>query len=70
MTITAAVSGGTQTAITDASGQFALSNVPSGAVVLTGTHPGFANARRSFVFDQRPRQADFVMQVGGAFRRP
>ena len=32
--------------------------------MLTGTLPGFANARRSFVFDQRPRQADFVMQVG------
>jgi len=64
VTITATVSGSTQTAITDASGLFALSNVPSGAIVLTGTLPGFANARRSFVFDQRPRQADFVMQVG------
>ena len=64
VTVTAAGSGGTQTAITDARGQFVLSNVPTGPVTLTGAHPGFANARRSFMFDQRPRQADLVMQVG------
>jgi hypothetical protein len=26
---------------------------------------GFSSARRSFVFDQRPRQADLMLQVGG-----
>ncbi len=66
VTVSAGGPGGTQTTTTDERGQFVLSNVPSGAVTLTGSHPGFATAHRSFVFDQRPRQADLVLQVGGA----
>jgi hypothetical protein len=65
VTVTATGSGGTRTAITDERGQFVLSNVPSGAVNLTGALAGFANARRSLIFDQRPRRADLVMQPGG-----
>ena len=42
-----------------------ISDVPSGPVTVTGQMSGFSSARRSFVFDQRPRQADLMLQVGG-----
>jgi hypothetical protein len=64
-TITAQTTAGAQTVVADASGTFIVSNVPSGPVTLTGQVPGFLPTRRSFVFDQRPRQADMVLQVGG-----
>jgi hypothetical protein len=43
---------------------FVISDVPSGSVTVTGQLQGFNSARRSFVFDQRPRQADLTLQVG------
>lgn len=52
-------------AVTDENGIFALSNVPSGPTTVTGQLSGFQSARRSFVFDQRPRQADLSLQVAG-----
>jgi len=64
-TITASGSGRTQSAISDQRGVFVISNVPSGPITVTGQLSGFSSARRSFVFDQRPRQADLVLQVGG-----
>ena len=64
-TITASGAGRTQSAIADRRGLFVISNVPSGPVTVTGQLSGFSSARRSFVFDQRPRQADLVLQVGG-----
>jgi hypothetical protein len=53
-----------QRAITNASGAFVLSGLPSGPIAVTGQLEGFATIRRSLIFDQRPRQVDFVMQVG------
>ncbi len=53
-----------QSAVTNADGMFALSNVPSGPIGVTGQLQGFNTIRRSLVFDQRPRQVDFVMQLG------
>ena len=55
-----------QSAVTDGNGVFMLSGIPSGPVTVTGELQGFANIRRSLIFDQRPRQVDFVMQVGAA----
>jgi hypothetical protein len=64
-TISASGSGRTQSAISDERGVFVISNVLSGPVTVTGQMNGFSSARRSFVFDQRPRQADLMLQVGG-----
>jgi carboxypeptidase family protein len=62
--VTASGSGGTQSTVTDARGVYAFSNVPSGPIAVTGQLPGFQTAQRSFVFDQRPRQADLTLQAG------
>jgi hypothetical protein len=64
-TVTAAGSVRRQSATSDERGVFVISNVPSGPVTVTGQLQGFNSARRSFVFDQRPRQADLTLQVGG-----
>jgi hypothetical protein len=53
-----------QSAVTDANGAFVLSGIPSGPIAVTGQLSGFATIQRSLMFDQRPRQVDFVMQVG------
>jgi hypothetical protein len=53
-----------QSAATDANGAFVLSGIPSGPIAVTGQLSGFATIHRSLMFDQRPRQVDFVMQVG------
>ena len=63
-TITASGSGRTQSAVTDERGVFVISDVPSGPVTVTGQLTGFRSARRSFVFDQRARQADMTLQPG------
>jgi hypothetical protein len=64
VTITVASAGGQRTASTNSDGFFVVSNVPSGPVTLVARTPGFKQAQRSFVFDQRPRQADMVLEVG------
>jgi hypothetical protein len=64
VSVTATVSGTSQSAITDSNGSYVLSGVPSGRVIVTGQLEGFGSSRSSFEFDQRPRQADLVMQVG------
>jgi hypothetical protein len=63
-TVTASGSGRTRSAISDERGRFVISDVPSGPVTVTGELTGFRAARRTFVFDQRPRQADLMLQVG------
>jgi carboxypeptidase family protein len=52
-----------RTAVTDANGIFTVHGVPSGKVTVTSELAGFSTARRSFTFDQRPRQVDFRMRV-------
>lgn len=65
VTVTAAASDGRQhTAITDGRGAFVLSALPSGPITLTAELTGFTAIHRSFVFDQRPRQADLVLSIG------
>lgn len=53
-----------RTATSDADGVYALQNVPSGRVTVTGALEGFRAAQQSFVFDQQPRQLDFQMSLG------
>ncbi|HEX5016774.1 MAG TPA: carboxypeptidase-like regulatory domain-containing protein, partial [Actinomycetes bacterium] len=65
--VTVMVQGGgqRQQATTDNSGAYVVSGLPSGPLVVEAQMPGFANARRSVLFDQRPRQVDMAMRVGG-----
>jgi hypothetical protein len=58
-------SGRSQSVVTDANGMFAVSDVPSGPAQVTSQLAGFKTVRRALVFDQRSRQVDFTMQVGG-----
>ena len=64
-TIVAEVSGQRRTAVTGADGQYIISNLPSGPLSVTSQLPGFKTAQRSLVYDQRPRQIDFQMALGG-----
>ena len=64
-TIVAEVSGQRRTAVTGADGQYVISNLPSGPLSVTSQLPGFKTAQRSLVYDQRPRQVDFQMALGG-----
>jgi hypothetical protein len=64
--VTVIVQGGgqRQQTITDSSGAYAASGLPSGPLVVEAQMSGFATARRSLVFDQRPRQVDVTMKLG------
>jgi hypothetical protein len=64
-TVTVKVAGQERTAITDAKGVYSLSGLPSGEMTVTGQLTGFAAAQRTLTFDQRPRQVDFQLAVGG-----
>ncbi len=65
-TVVADVSGNRQTVVTGADGRYAISNLPPGQLSVTSQLPGFKTAQRSVAYDQRPRQIDFQMAVGGA----
>jgi hypothetical protein len=64
--VTVIVQGGgqRQQTITDSSGAYLASGLPSGPLVVEVQMSGFATARRSLVFDQRPRQVDVTMNLG------
>ena len=64
-TVTVAQDNVRRMAVTDANGFFTLVGVPSGKVIVTSYLSGFATARRSLTFDQRPRQVDFTMRISG-----
>jgi len=54
-----------RTAITDGNGRFVMTNVPAGQTSITASLAGFSTARSAFDFDQRPRDIDIVLIVGG-----
>ena len=58
--------GQNQAVITDRNGNYLLSGLPSGPLVVSGQLPGFATVRHSVVFDQRPRRIDMTLPVGNA----
>ncbi len=64
-TVVAVGGGRRQEVITDSNGVYTLSGLPSGPLVVTGQLEGFTRVRRSVVFDQRPRQVDMTLAVGG-----
>jgi hypothetical protein len=64
VTVTVEGGGQRQQVVTDASGAYVLSHLPSGPLVVEAQIPGFSRVRRSVVFDQRPRQLDMAMHIG------
>jgi carboxypeptidase family protein len=54
-----------QSVVTDANGSYNVSQVPSGPVTFTARLQGFKDARRTVQMDQRARQVDLTMTVGG-----
>jgi hypothetical protein len=63
--VTATGATGKRAATTNERGVYVLSNVGSGPVSVRAELQGFQTSQRSFVFDQRPRQADLTLQIGG-----
>jgi hypothetical protein len=53
----------TTSTTTDEHGMYGLYGLPSGPLTVTSELAGFARMRRTLVFDQRPRQVDFHMQM-------
>jgi hypothetical protein len=54
-----------QSAVTDAEGAYAISNLPTGTLTVTAQTPGFSAARRTVAFDQRGRQVNLALEIGG-----
>lgn len=53
-----------QQVVSNDSGGYAVSGLPSGPLVVEAQMMGFATVRRSVVFDQRPRQVDMTLRLG------
>jgi len=53
-----------QTIITDANGNYIVSNVPSGSVTITTELSGFKQTRRTVQFAQTGQRVDSTLQVG------
>ena len=64
-TIVAEVSGQRRTTVTGADGRYVISDLPAGQLSVNSQLPGFKTAQRTLTYDQRPRQIDFQMAVGG-----
>jgi hypothetical protein len=64
-TIVAEVSGQRRTVVTGADGRYVISDLPAGQLSVSSQLPGFKIAQRTLTYDQRPRQIDFQMAVGG-----
>ena len=56
--------GQNQAVITDKNGNYLLSGLPSGPLVVSGQLSGFATLRQTVAFDQRPRRLDMTLRVG------
>ena len=63
VSVIADAGGRRQSATTDANGVFVLTSVPSGPVNVTAQIEGFRSIRRPLLFDQRPRQVDFTLEL-------
>ena len=64
-TVIAEVSGQRVSTVSNSDGRYVMSGLPAGTLVVTGQLQGFKTAKRSLAYDQRPRQIDFQLQVGG-----
>jgi hypothetical protein len=50
--------------MTGADGRFVIANVPAGQVTATAALLGFESASTEFLYDERPMQLEFQLQVG------
>lgn len=67
VTITSLDTGGARTAITDASGRWVVSGLPSGRLQIAVARPGFQHAAYNVNFDAgNPTSYNFALQVGAA----
>jgi hypothetical protein len=64
-TISVDASGRRQNVITDENGSYSVSNLPNGTVTVTGQLPGFVTVHRNVQLDQRGREVDLRLEVGG-----
>jgi hypothetical protein len=64
-TITVNANGRMLAGVADAEGRYVISGVPSGHVVVTGSLAGFKTGQQSLNYDERPRQVDFQLAIGG-----
>jgi hypothetical protein len=64
-TVTVEGGGQRQAVVADANGNFAFSGLPSGPLVVTGQLAGFATVHQSVNFDQRPREVNMALPLGG-----
>jgi hypothetical protein len=53
-----------RTAVSDASGNYVVDDVPHGSITVTAEIAGFTTSLRTFSFDGRPRRLDFAMVLG------
>jgi len=65
VTVQVASAGGVRTAVTDGNGRFAVTGIPSGQTRVTASLHGFTTVRSTFNYDQRPREMDVVLRIGG-----
>jgi Carboxypeptidase regulatory-like domain len=63
-TVVLEAAGQRQTVITDTTGAYVVSNVPSGTVTLTGQLQGFTSVRHALQFDQQGQQVDMTLPIG------
>jgi hypothetical protein len=64
-TIEVATMAGVRSVVTDGNGAFAVGDIVPGRVTITATLSGFQSAQSSFNADERPRQLEIAMPVGG-----
>ena len=55
---------GPKRAVTGSDGTYSISGVASGEVTASASLQGFQPATTSFLFDQRPRQLEFELEIG------
>jgi hypothetical protein len=65
-TVIAEAAGQQQAVVTDRAGNYMLSGLPSGPLVVSGQLSGFTTIRQTVNFDQRPRQVNMTLSVGSA----
>ena len=64
-TVIATVQGQRREARSLADGSYAIYGLPAGPMTVSSQIQGFKTTQRTLVYDERPRQIDFQLEVGG-----
>jgi hypothetical protein len=66
VTVVQVDNGATRTVVTDSSGKWIVSNLPSGRVKVVTDSPGFQRLERDFYYDgSQPAQVNSALSIGG-----